>query len=67
MFKSVKRIIIIFCISTCCCIFPTTGCRSFNFHQSDDEKWLIEQVEKGYLTQEEADQIRLEWKEDKEK
>ena len=64
MFKSIKRITIIICISISCCLLPSAGCRSFNYHQSDDEKWLIEQVEKGYLTEEEAEQIRQEWKED---
>ena len=29
-----------------------------DYHQSKDEQWLIEQVEKGYLTQEQADAIR---------
>lgn len=29
-----------------------------DYHRSNDEQWLIEQVEKGYLTQEQADVIR---------
>lgn len=40
-------------------MFGTTGCSVENdYHQSKDEQWLIEQVEQGYLTQEQADAIR---------
>ena len=40
-------------------MFGTTGCSMENdYHQSKDEQWLIEQVEQGYLTQEQADAIR---------
>ena len=34
------------------------GSRTDDYHQSNDDQWLIEQVEKGYLTQEQADAIR---------
>ena len=37
----------------------TTSCTmEGDYHQSKDEQWLIEQVENGYLTQEQADAIR---------
>lgn len=40
-------------------LFSTTSCSlEQDYHQSRDEQWLIEQVEKGYLTQEQADAIR---------
>lgn len=40
-------------------VFGTTSCSVENdYHQSKDEQWLIEQVEQGYLTQEQADAIR---------
>lgn len=42
------------------CLLLGTGSCSMtdDYHQSNDEKWLIEQVEKGHLTQEQADAIR---------
>ena len=37
----------------------TTSCTmEDDYHKSKDEQWLIEQVENGYLTQEQADAIR---------
>ena len=40
-------------------MFGTASCSMENdYHQSKDEQWLIEQVEQGYLTQEQADAIR---------
>ena len=61
------------CLFACACLtsgylmIGTAGCSMENdYHQSNDEKWLIEQVEKGYLTQEQADAIREQQKHPKE-
>lgn len=57
--KKLKRYTII--LSSVMVLATTpAGCggRTEDYHQSNDEKWLIEQVEKGHLTQEQADAIR---------
>lgn len=57
--KKLKRYVII--LSSVIVLATTpAGCggRTDDYHQSHDEEWLIEQVEKGYLTQEQADAIR---------
>lgn len=58
--NKIRRIITIIII----CGFLTLGVygciKSHGYHNMNDDKWLIEQVEKGYLTQEEADEIRRE-------
>lgn len=57
--KKLKRYAIILSFVMLLVTTPA-GCggRTEDYHQSNDEKWLIEQVEKGYLTQEQADAIR---------
>jgi hypothetical protein len=57
--KKLKRYAIILSFVMILVTTPA-GCsgRTEDYHQSNDEKWLIEQVEKGYLTQEQADVIR---------
>ncbi len=50
-----------------CLILGTSSCSmNDDYHKSNDDKWLMEQVEKGYLTQEEADAIREQQKNPKE-
>lgn len=50
-------------VLSCCLMFGTISCSiKDDYHQSNDEKWLIEQVEKGCLTQEQADAIRAQQK-----
>ena len=58
--KRIKRTIVT--IITCgFLICGSYGCvKSHDYHEMNDDKWLTEQVEKGYLTQEEADEIRKE-------
>ena len=57
--KKLNRYVIILS-SVLVLVTTSAGCggRTEDYHQSNDEKWLIEQVEKGYLTQEQADAIR---------
>lgn len=57
--KKLNRYVIILS-SVLVLVTTSAGCgeRTEDYHQSNDEKWLIEQVEKGYLTQEQADDIR---------
>lgn len=49
-----KKLLLIsaFCTSLFLC-----GCIGPKYNEFDDKAWLQEQVEKGYLTQEEADEI----------
>ena len=44
-------------ISALCASFFLCGCVSSSYNEFDDKAWLQEQVDKGYLTQEEADEI----------
>lgn len=62
MLKSIKKYIFIATVCVCCCFAP--GCRSFNYHDSSDEMWLQEQVEKGFLTKQEAEEILIELREE---
>ncbi len=57
--KKFKRYAVILASVTVLTTTPA-GCsgRIDDYHQSHDEEWLIEQVEQGYLTQEQADAIR---------
>ena len=57
--KKLKRYVVILASVTVLATTPA-GCggRTEDYHQSHDEEWLIEQVEQGYLTQEQADAIR---------
>lgn len=57
--RKVKKYLVIAMMMITLATVPTGGCsRSEDFHQTSDDKWLIEQVEQGYLTQEQADAIR---------
>jgi len=58
--KKIKQFVII--TITCSFLFcGSYGCaKSHGYQNMNDDKWLTEQVEKGYLTQEEADEIRKE-------
>ena len=44
-------------ISALCGCFYLCGCVGPKYNEYDDKAWLQEQVEKGYITQEEADRI----------
>ena len=57
--KKLKRYAVILASVAVLATTPA-GCggRTEDYHQSHDEEWLIEQVEQGYLTQEQADAIR---------
>ena len=51
----IKRSILIVCVS-CMCVF--SGCTtSSNYHDGSSKSWIQEQVQKGYLTQEEANEL----------
>lgn len=65
--KKTIRLFVCACLTSGYLMIGTAGCSMENdYHQSNDEKWLIEQVEKGYLTQEQADAIREQQKHPKE-
>ena len=56
MSKSIKKFCIIVCITICCMIF--TGCTtSTTYHDGSGNAWIKEQVEKGNLTQEQANEL----------
>lgn len=58
MWTSIKKYILIGI--TCCTLILAYGCvksTSNDYHESNDKTWLTEQVEKGHLTQAEADAI----------
>lgn len=58
MLKSIKKIVLVGCI--CGTLIFGYGCASNadgDYHMSNDKTWLTEQVEKGYITQAEADAI----------
>ena len=44
-------------LSALCASLFLCGCVNSSYNELDDKAWLQEQVEKGYLTQEEADEI----------
>lgn len=44
-------------ISALCASLFLCGCVKSSYNEFDDKAWLQEQVEKGYLTQEEVDEI----------
>lgn len=59
MFKSIKKNVII-AITCGTLALGGYGCvetAANDYHESKDRAWLTEQVEKGYLTQAEADAI----------
>lgn len=56
MSKLIKRSVIIVCIC-CTCSFVPACTTSSNYHNGCGNEWIKEQVEKGYLTQEEADKL----------
>ena len=58
MWSSIKKYILIGL--TCGTLVLSYGCvetSGNDYHESNDKTWLTEQVEKGYLTQAEADAI----------
>jgi len=57
MWISLKRNLYII---ICCGILTIgiTGCSIFTQHEISHEEWLIQQVEQGYLTPEQAEQLR---------
>ena len=58
MWKSIKKSLLIGI--TCGSLVFCYGCvetKTNDYHESNDRAWLIEQVEKGNLTQAEADAI----------
>ena len=63
MRKHAKRIILVASMGFILATTPS-GCvgHENDYHQGDDNKWLIEQVEQGNITEEEANKIRQEWK-----
>lgn len=68
MLSSIKKIILIG--ASCAILSFGYGCNSTvsdDYHMSNDEKWLTEQVQKGNLTQKEANDIIAKQKELKNK
>lgn len=59
MKRMIRMFVGVSLLSGCLILGSITGCSmKDDYHQGNDDKWLIEQVEKGYLTQEQADAIR---------
>ena len=59
MFNSIKKHVLIG-ITCCTLVLGGYGCvntANNDYHESNDKQWLTEQVEKGNLTQAEADAI----------
>ena len=63
MRKTITRILAIGVVCFMLAVTPT-GCggHAKDYHEFDNNKWLIEQVEQGNMTAEEARKIREEWK-----
>lgn len=56
MSKSIKKFCLVICITCSCCLY--TGCTSSKpYHDGSGKQWIMEQVEKGNLTQEQADEL----------
>lgn len=56
MSKSVKKFCLVICIVGSCMVF--SGCTSSKpYHDGSGRQWITEQVEKGNLTQEEANKL----------
>lgn len=56
MSKSIKRFCLVICIASSCMLY--SGCTSSKpYHDGSGRKWIMEQVEKGNLTQEEANEL----------
>lgn len=54
MSKSIKKFCLVICIASSCCLY--SGCTSSKpYHEGNGKQWIMEQVEKGNLTQEQAD------------
>lgn len=55
MSKSIKRFCLVICITVSCYM---SGCTSSApYHEGSGKQWIMEQVEKGNLTQEEANEL----------
>jgi hypothetical protein len=54
-FKSVKRWVLIVC--TAAMLTCASGCVKELYHDGNSTDWITEQVQKGYLTQEQADEL----------
>ena len=56
MSKSIKRFCLVICVAVSCCFY--SGCTSSApYHEGSGKEWIMEQVEKGNLTQEEANAL----------
>lgn len=54
MSKSIKKFCLVICI-TCSCMLYSGCTTSKPYHEGSGKEWIMEQVEKGNLTQEQAD------------
>ena len=57
MLKWIKKIAVISLVSFSC-TFASCDMTS-SHHEGSSKEWIIEQVEKGYLTQEEANELMI--------
>ena len=62
MLNWIKRICAITVICMSLSVLPACNSYKDDYHESDYDQWLIEQVQTGHMTQDEADMIREEWK-----
>ena len=54
MSKSIKKFCLVICITCSCAMY--SGCTTSKpYHDGSGKEWIMEQVEKGNLTQEQAD------------
>lgn len=56
MLKSIKRFCLVICIASSCMLY--CGCTTSKpYHEGNGKEWIMEQLEKGNLTQEQADML----------
>lgn len=55
MLNSIKRWILVGVVIVSFCVLP--GCTGPQYHDGNGTEWIMEQVQQGKLTQEQADEL----------
>lgn len=55
MLNSIKRLILVSVAAVSFCVLP--GCTGPQYHDGNGNEWIMEQVQQGKLTQEQADEL----------
>jgi hypothetical protein len=55
MLNSIKRWILISIVAVSFCVL--SGCTGSQYHDGNGKEWIMEQVQQGKLTQEQADEL----------